>query len=68
MSRKAKTSLKLRVTLDAPPGHTIPMVVEYVRAALVQARDLRSNTDPMRQFDLDSIRVTLIERTTTYGD
>jgi len=67
MAKKSSTTLKFLVSLEAPPGFTTEMVRHFIYKALEQARGLRSDTDPMRKFDLDSIHITLHERHTTYS-
>lgn len=68
MSRKSSTELVFTVKLAAPRNSTIPMVRHFIGKALESERTRRASTDPMSEFDFESVRIALFERHTTYGD
>ena len=68
MSRKAKTTLTLRVRIAVPEGSNGAMVLDYARSALVSfAGGLDYQTDPLAKLDRDSIKVSLLKKETDYA-
>ena len=68
MSRKAKTTLTLRVRIAVPEGSNGAAVLDYARRALISfAGGLDFQNDPLAQLDSESLKVSLLKKETDYG-
>lgn len=62
MSRKAQTTVVLKVRMELPPGTTIDKALTFVRAAL----DEYARENNVKDINVDSLKVSLSEKHTTY--
>lgn len=67
MSRKAKSRVSLKVSVDMPPGSNIAMLREFIRCAIISAPGGLRPDDPMHDLDRDSVTVSLLQKVTTYA-
>lgn len=68
MSRKAKTTLTLRVTVAVPENSNSAAVMDYVRHAItVYAGGLDFQNDPLAKLDSESLKVSLLKKETDYA-
>jgi len=66
MSRRSFTTLTFKVRLRMPQGSSIPKMQAFIRAAIVNERDLVADTDPLHGLALQELTIKLDGKETTY--
>lgn len=64
MAKKTRTRLTFSLSIDMPSGMNIPKMREYIKSAL--HTEMKVNKEcPV--FDLDNVKVHLLNKETSYG-